>query len=237
VATFTRNPKIIQRWSGTTTDVARIAREAHRLLTEALSSSSDQISFRIDVGQPGREDSYTTVEEFEAGVSDLDAIHKITIHVASRGYPGRARVLISIWKPHGAEVKVTGTDQTLVSGLATALHEMLVKGRIRGASLLSLMPAVYGPAAAIAGSALYNLVDHRRHNTSDWIIFAVAALLVFLALIGGFLSWAIPTGEVRLPDTPTRLRRTAGSVLGKLALFLITAVTTSVIAALIAKAI
>jgi hypothetical protein len=137
-----------------------------------------------------------------------------------------------------AWAQVEGGDQVRVTGLATALRDVLMRGRRRG-RWLRRAPFVLAGAAAglwLIGSVVFSFV--RSTGIAGNLAGVMIVVLFVSAVICAALSkWAIPGVELRLPGEPTQLERFGLRPLKWVGITVVAAGITALIAAIIATAV
>jgi hypothetical protein len=229
MAKFTRTHRV-RPWGGTTEDVARVAREAQRLVSDA---TGEELTLSLNVTRPGRQDQYDSPDEFKEDVGgDLRSIQTIYTRVSPAGYPEKVSVVVIFYKGRaGAWLSVEGTSEVSVRGVALALQTVLEEGRRRARWVLPIAWALLVCSWLPGGLAIAGVGEGREHgpHTVNQVLAITGLVLAVLGLLALGVWWlAVPGMELKRVGEPTRLQMLLGRplkwLLGVLALATITAV-------------
>jgi hypothetical protein len=193
----------VKRWGGTTDDVFQVAREVQRLVDEA---TKGEFRFSITVAWPGREHQYETPQQFEEGLGlDLESVETVSIFATDDKYPPRVEARVDFFE-WGADGRIGGTLQVTVNGIASAIEDLLERGRRNVAWLWRVGWALYGIGFAMNVAGLFVGRSDEDEALHDVLTFGGIGLMLISGLMLVGTWWAMPRFELRRPGEATRLQ-------------------------------
>jgi hypothetical protein len=239
VAVYTRTHEITP-WGGTVSDLVSLATETRRLVAKTFNEDEGNIGLTVAVYRRDRADTYDDLEEFESDLTgDIRSIKTIEIVThPPESVKKDARASVHFCIGIHAWAQVDGSDQVRVTGLATALRDVLARGRRRG-RWLRRAPFVLGGAAIglwVIGSVVFSFV--RSTGTAGNVAgAAIVVLFISAGVCAALWKWAIPGVELRLPGEPTKIERFGLRPLKWVGITVAAACVTGAIAAIITLAV